>query len=291
MQTSLAVAFLIRIISFNIRYATNSPFKGEERWDVRKQYVLNELLFHSRLNQETFIGLQEVLHPQLQDISTGLNLNTGNEWAYIGVGRNDGKQSGEYSPIFYRPSIWELEENNTIWLSETPHIPSKGWDAASIRIVTIGLFKHRGNGKRVLALNTHLDDQGTKARKEGAKLILSQIREFLADGAISGVYLSGDFNSEENQEAYKEFTAPQSSVIDAQKMIKPNERYGNENTYTGFGFEGYPPSRLDYIMVGPKAEDSSTPWNIKGYGVLGSKFDNGVISSDHRVVIADLELK
>ena len=133
----------LRILTHNIRYATKSPFKGELPWDDRKQPLLNELRFNTR-NQDTFICLQEVLHNQLVDVLSGLNqesssssrsMPTNQQWDYIGVGRDDGHEAGEYSAIFYKPSIWQLKHWKSVWLSETPDKPSKSWDAASIRIL------------------------------------------------------------------------------------------------------------------------------------------------------------
>jgi hypothetical protein len=54
----------------------------------------------------------------------GLN-KTNDEWAYIGVGRDDGKEKGEYSPIIYRSRVWRVESWRTVWLSETPDRPGK----------------------------------------------------------------------------------------------------------------------------------------------------------------------
>jgi hypothetical protein len=133
----------LRILTHNIRYATSSPFKGELPWDDRKQPLLNELLFNTR-NQDAFICLQEVLHNQLVDVLSGLNQHSSTvpkrasetqQWEYIGVGRDDGHKAGEYSPIFYQPSVWQLRHWENVWLSKTPNKPSKGWDAASIRIL------------------------------------------------------------------------------------------------------------------------------------------------------------
>ncbi|WEW61182.1 hypothetical protein PRK78_006672 [Emydomyces testavorans] len=278
----------IRILTHNIRYATSSPFKGERPWPERKPLILNQLRFLTRHNAESFICLQEVLHVQLKDVLSGLNSH-GEEWAYIGVGRDDGKEAGEYSPIFYRPGIWKLEKWQTVWLSETPNVPSKGWDAGSIRIVTIGVFTHRESRKTVLAMCTHLDNQGTKSRYESAKLILRKIDEYLHGefkDRISGVFLAGDFNSEVNQEAYKVFTDATSPLIDTRDQLKPGDRYGNEITYTGFGYEGEPTARIDYILVGPRTE-AGFPWTVKGYAVLPNRFDDGVFNSDHRAVVAD----
>lgn len=88
----------IRLLTHNIRYATNSPFKGEEKWGIRKSRLINELSFNTAHCAESFICLQEVLHQQLVDILLGLNSKK-KAWAFVGVGRDDGLEAGEYSPI------------------------------------------------------------------------------------------------------------------------------------------------------------------------------------------------
>jgi len=93
------------------------------------------------------IALQEVLHGQLLNIHSLLNRNTPNKWAYIGVGRDDGKTRGEYSPIFYNTEIHELISWRYFWLSETPERPGRGWDAASVRICTVGRFGFKSPSK------------------------------------------------------------------------------------------------------------------------------------------------
>jgi endonuclease/exonuclease/phosphatase family metal-dependent hydrolase len=277
----------IRVLTHNIRYATSSPFKGERPWDERKQLLLNEFEYETRHCGETFVCLQEVLHNQLGDILAGLNRDTepeAPEWEYIGVGRDDGHEAGEYSPIIYRPSVWELLHWETVWLSKTPETPSKSWDAASIRIVTIGVFTHRVTRNTILAMNTHLDDQGSQSRFEAARIILGKISEYSQNKyakLISGIFLTGDFNSEENQEAYQELTK---SLLDAYKEIENSRRYGNHITWTGFGYEDDPASRIDYVLVVPGT------LTVIGYAVLGNRFDDGILCSDHRAVIVDLSL-
>ncbi|KAJ5611102.1 Endonuclease/exonuclease/phosphatase [Penicillium lagena] len=235
----------VRVLTHNIRYATPSPFKGERPWPERKQLLLTELQYHTRHCGETFICLQEVLHNQLVDVLSGLNQGTdpnAPEWAYIGVGRDDGLEAGEYSPIFYRPDIWSLQHWETMWLSETPKTPSKGWDAASIRIVTIGVFVHRASHRAVLAMNTHLDNEGSRARFESAHLIRRKIGEYRRSEMgrlIRGTFLAGDLNSEETEEAYIALTEP-GGLVDTFKSVDPAQRYGNQNTFTGFGYQEDP---------------------------------------------------
>lgn len=112
----------VRLMSWNIRMATTTPGTGEELWSVRRHKVASELNFETAGRPEALLCFQEVLHTQLLDLESDL----GEEWTRVGVGRDDGVNAGEFSPIFYRGSVWELEQNRTYWLSETPDVPSKG---------------------------------------------------------------------------------------------------------------------------------------------------------------------
>ncbi|CZR61409.1 related to endonuclease/exonuclease/phosphatase family protein [Phialocephala subalpina] len=276
----------IRIISHNIRYATESPFKGEERWPIRCPRLCSELVFNS-VQPTTFICLQEVLHSQLVDIIESLNESSSPDirWEYIGVGRDDGKQAGEYSPVIYRPSVWHLNWSETRWLSETPEIPSKGWDASCIRLVTVGNFTHVQTGRKVLVLSTHLDNDGFISRKESAKLILGGIETFSETNDASAVLLAGDFNSPPDDGAYQIMTSPDSIMEDIGSNVPKKKRHGNEMTFTSFGHVDNEPSRIDFIFSrkGDKVE-------YRTYAVLANRFDDGVYLSDHRACVADLVL-
>jgi endonuclease/exonuclease/phosphatase family metal-dependent hydrolase len=328
----------IRLLTHNIRYATTSPFKGEELWPIRAPRMLNELQFNTRHNPEAFICLQEVLHGQLVDIMTGLNpsstkedistlfshrqsqqpsyqpspdpalpsilvdtnpsnlesnITTTPEWSYIGVGRDDGKQAGEYSPIIYRPAVWQLLRFETIWLTETPWKPSKYPGAGSVRILTIGIFAHRRTRRRLVAMNTHLDDQSSPAREFAAKTIQAQVARFeaVAAAAAAGaekqqlpVFVAGDFNSETGEEAYSVMTAEAARTYDLRGRVAEAERYGDNNTFTGFGFDEL--KRIDFLFL-----DLSPVWKVDGYAVLDNKFEDGVYNSDHRAVVGDVTMQ
>lgn len=107
---------------------------GEVSWSTRRHFIADTILLH---NPDVFI-FQEVLHNQLQDLVYLL----GDDYAYVGVGRNDGDQKGEAVPVFWRRDRLRLrserqggvgEEGWThFWLSETPDVVgSVGWDAVS----------------------------------------------------------------------------------------------------------------------------------------------------------------
>ena len=290
----------VRILTKNIRYATTAPFKGEEKWEVRRPYLINELRFNAAYCDECFICLQEVLHQQIIDI--GSDLNKGDAWEYIGIGRDDGHQAGEYSPIFYRPSVWKLEGWDTVWLSRTPDKPSRSWDAASIRIVTIGLFKHYATGKRIIGMSTHLDDRGSRSRLEAAKIILQQIQKHLGPDPEKGlpIFLGGDFNSESDQEAYLEMTGDSSPMVDLRDLVSEDRQYGDTNTFSGFDSETRR-KRIDFIFVNGKAPNFSNPefdirrhpkppWMAQSYAVLQNRFEDGTYNSDHQAVVGDVQL-
>jgi hypothetical protein len=116
----------------------------ETPWSERRTNVIGGLELHAATHG--IIALQEVLHGQLVDILTTLNHDAPDKWRYIGVGRDDGKKAGEYSPIFYNTEIHELISWRYFWLSETPDRPGRGWDATSTRICTVGRFGFRSPG-------------------------------------------------------------------------------------------------------------------------------------------------
>lgn len=211
------------------------------------------------------------------------------EWSYVGVGRDDGKAAGEYSPIIYRTSVWRLKNSATIWLSPTPDVPSKGWDAGSIRILTIGYFRHKQTGAQVVAMNTHLDNVGTVSRENSARIITEEIRRCLDISAAQGhppaLFLAGDLNSTPEQEAYLYLTQPSSQVYDAKDDVDFEEQYGNRlSTFTDF-VDGHPDELLDHVFL-----DNGSAWTAKTYAILANRFDDGIIYSDHRPVVVDAEL-
>ncbi|KAF3195784.1 hypothetical protein TWF225_000164 [Orbilia oligospora] len=298
----------LRIISHNIRYATTSPFRGEEPWPTRLPLLISQLhhLTSATPSIPSIICLQEVLHSQLTDIITTLNSNLPPKlhWASIGLHRDDGHLSGEASPVLYQPTIFHPQTNNTTWLSPTPDKPSKGWDAACIRIITHGIFKHLPTDREIVFMSTHLDDRGSKSRFHAAEMIINIVSEYVKQGLP--VVLAGDFNSEVTQEAYKRLAEEDSGVVDVKNYVGWAETYGERHTYTGFGYEGESEKVIDFIFLngsvsrqvqqGENSEGETSvakkDWKVTGYVVMPNKFkDIGVFVSDHRAVVADLELQ
>ncbi|KAH6053288.1 hypothetical protein HBI54_029920 [Parastagonospora nodorum] len=273
-------ALPIRLLTHNIRYATTDPFDGEKPWTDRKPLIINEFKYNTLYNAESFICLQEVLNNQITDIMNGL----GPDWSYIGVGRDDGKTKGEYSPLIFRKAVWEVESWKTVWLNEDGSVGKKGWDAGSVRIVTVGHFKHIASKKKVLGLCTHFDNSGAVSRRESAKIVETLIKtESTRDGTAVPYFLGGDLNSETSDDAYQILNASNSTVRDAKELAAWN--YGDKYTFTGFDDEKVV---IDFVFLGPRSRGN---WEVKGYSVLPNRFDDGVYNSDHRAVVVDAVLK
>lgn len=175
----------IRVMTFNLRLDT--PSDGPDAWPHRKEMVAQTMRFH----RADFVGIQEGLPHQLEQLDEMLPY-----FDRIGVGRNTEDDPGEYSAIYYKKDRFELIENNTFWLSETPdEVASVGWDAALPRIVTWGKFRDLNSGKTFFVFNTHFDHIGETARAESASLILEKIDELAGN---SPVVVMGDFNTTED---------------------------------------------------------------------------------------------
>jgi len=157
----------ITCITYNIRYDNSND--GQNVWLNRKEKVVEVLKSHI----PDIICLQEVLNSQMLYLQNELS-----NYASLGVGRDDGKEKGEYSPVLFLKSEFELVKWKTIWLSHEPEIAgSKGWDAALPRIATFVLLSHKKTKKRLLVVSTHYDHIGKQARRESSLLIQSTIKQ------------------------------------------------------------------------------------------------------------------
>jgi endonuclease/exonuclease/phosphatase family metal-dependent hydrolase len=256
----------VSMMSYNIRF--DNPDDGVSRWDARKSQVYEVIADQN----PDFFGMQEALLHQCKDVEKALR-----SYRWIGVGREDGKNKGEFSPLFYQRKKWKLLESNTFWLSDTPDLPSKGWDAALPRIVTWGKFEEKKTGKIIYVFNTHFDHRGVEARIYSAGLIRQKIQE------IAGTHsflLSGDFNVNPSSQAYLTLTRPdeQLTVFDS-KLLSLSNPQGPRGTFSGFKVrENLPRDQIDYIFC-------SQDFDVSGFEVI-IKSRDGLYASDHFAVVA-----
>ena len=230
--------------TFNIRLQNDGDEKAGVGWSVRRDRVADYI----KRNHIDIVGMQEVLHQQLEDLLERLP-----EYDYVGVGRTDGATKGEYSPVFFRKDKFDALEKGNFWLSETPDVPgSVGWDAALERIASYAKLRDKATGKVFMAVNTHFDHVGVKARRESAKLIMRKIQEIVGK---QPAVVTGDFNVTEDDEAYKTMIGQQTNG----QMVKFNDAYHmtpnhTGTTYTWHNFCKIPPlecEKIDFIFITP----------------------------------------
>ncbi|NLC67406.1 MAG: endonuclease/exonuclease/phosphatase family protein [Clostridiaceae bacterium] len=185
---------LLRCMTFNI-CSGNAEKENDNSWKHRKEMVASIIRFH----RVDVAGLQEVLKNQLDDLSRLLP-----DYAWIGVGRDDGIEKGEFTPLFYLKNRLEVLESGHFWLSKTPDVPgSRSWDAVCRRILTWSKFRDRITEKVFFLFNTHFDHIGFNARRKSAHLLLRKIHEI---GEGLPVVVTGDFNCNERSETYSILT-------------------------------------------------------------------------------------
>lgn len=270
-ECSLVISQPIKVITFNIRIDLQSD--GKNAWDNRKENLVSLLKFH----KPDIFGLQEAQKHQIDFIEKSLP-----EYSWFGVGRDDGKDKGEFAAIFYRKDRFDTLSTSTFWCSETPDHPGLGWDAAYQRITTFGKFNDKLSGKTFYLFNTHLDNEGKVARVESAKLIKSKMKFYC--GNLPAILL-GDFNSIPNSDPYNIITSNSTNespfILRDSRLISRCKPYGPHGTFTGFEITAKPEDPIDFIFVRKGI-------SVRLHAVLSDSFD-GYLPSDHYPVMAEIE--
>ena len=232
--------------TYNIRNANKGDSIAGNGWGQRYPYIAQQIQF----NGFDIFGTQEGKYHQLEDLKAAMP-----NYDYIGVGRDDGAQKGEYAAIFYRTDKFELLDHGDFWLSTITDRPNKGWDAALPRICSWGKFRDKKSGYTFLFYNLHMDHRGVQARAESAKLILKKIQE-LPDKLP--VILTGDFNVDQNNESY--------ALLDNSGIMRDSYqiaefRYAPNGTFSGFHPDRKTESRIDHLFL-------TKEFVVKKYGIL-----------------------
>ena len=248
----------IKVMSFNVLVSQNDNVNN---WGQRKVAALN------MLNEEnpTILGLQEATLPQVNYLAENLP-----QYGWVGIGREDGLNSGEFMAIFYLKDEVELLDSGTFWLSETPDEPSMGWDAACKRTCTWTKLKMKKTGTEFAYLNTHLDHVGKQAQREGLALMVERCAQIVPQGMTA--FVTADFNATTDDPIFEPLKA---DMLDARETAPETDRRGTFN-----GFDNLQNVVIDHIFYrGAEA---------KTFRVL-DKFYGAPYISDHYPVVMTAE--
>jgi len=255
----------LRIATYNLRM--NNAGDGADAWPNRKEMVKNLVRYH---DFDVF-GTQEGFREQLKGVAEL------SEYAFVGRGRDDGKEAGEHSAIFYKKARLQLLQTGDFWLSQTPDRPGKGWDATCCnRICTWAQFKDVQTGQVFYFFSVHFDHEGVEARRQSGHLMVQKVKEIAKNAPVVCV---GDLNSTPDTEQVKIL---QAQFGDAHEITQ-RPAYGPVGTFQGFKLDAPLADRIDYIFV-------SRGSTVLSYAVLTDSM-RGHYPSDHFPVLAEVLLK
>ncbi len=249
----------IKVMSYNIRYGAAED--GTNSWKYRFGATLDMLMDQ----KPDVVGVQEALEDQLNLVD-----EFADNYDYVGVGREDGKKKGEHMAIFWNKKTIKLLKWGTFWLSETPEVPSKGWDSKHYRTATWALMKDKASGECFWVVNTHLDHRGPEARKNGLKLIIDRIQGINPKGYP--MVLMGDFNMKPDAPELKDLDACMKS---ARKVASFTDSH---QTFNGWGKAGSD-MVIDYIYYKGFA-------SCLEYQTVTKKYSDRKFISDHYPIFA-----
>ena len=252
------------IMSYNIRYDNNWDVKNS--WSIRKKKVIQILGQY----EPSIMGVQEGLLNQVQYIDSCLA-----NYDYVGVGREDGKERGEFCVIYFDTTRYVVSKHSTFWLSETPDTISVGWDAALERICTYGLFKDKKTADEFWVFNTHFDHMGSVARERSSGLILDRINE--VNHRSLPVILMGDFNSDPDSPPINKIRTEMSDAL----QLSLEKLQGPIGTFNGFDPDLPIERRIDYVFT--------RDVKVLSYIHVNDRMNNNRHISDHLPVMIKIQ--
>ena len=257
-----ALAQDLKIITYNVKISGDGLRSVEKRMPLIIETIKDHM-------PDSF-GLQEADKAWVEGIAAGLE-----DYAYIAKYRDDGIAEGESSAVFYLKDKYELIDSGFFWLSETPDVPSLGWDAACNRITSYAILKDKSTGFTYAHFNTHLDHVGGVAQAESVALIASKIAEIAPD---IPVVLTGDFNFDEGSYNYE--TLLKTGLKDSKFLAK---EYDDHSTYHGYHVVIPSTKPIDFVFVNGYCKEVKS-------SVIESDFTHHILASDHFPIIVELTL-
>lgn len=260
----------LKVMTFNIRF--DNPADGINAWPNRLPLVRDYLTSEF----PDIMGVQEALHHQVIDLEKMLP-----GYAWVGTGRDDGCQGGEFSPLFFNQKVFELLNHGQFWLSETPEVPgSIGPGAMLPRIATWAQLKIKSSGKEIFVFNTHFCHVSDEARWLSAQIMAERMTQIAGEKPL---IVTGDFNINIESETYKKTAAlflKKNNLYNASET-EPTFVNFDQGTFNGFGSVDNQPF-IDFIFA-------NSHFQLISSSIDRVKSDSLFIS-DHWPVVSNLKL-
>lgn len=244
----------LKILGFNVQCGGNR----EER--------LPRVMAIIREKDPDIIGFQEVV-PKWMTLLEPLT----EQYGYILQYRHESSVEG--TPLFYKKALFELVEEKHFWLSETPQLPSKGWNADYYRVCSYAALKHKATGKVLYFYNTHFDWVGCGPR-ESAQLIIRRAESH----GDAPVFCTADFNFAPRSAGWHSM---RSWFFDVREEIAPENKQATLHSYEERG--EVESCIIDYCFYHGKGVQPTA------YEVVNRKLEGGY-ASDHHPVYYEFEV-
>ncbi len=253
----------LKIFTFNLRCVSQDD--GINIFFNRTDRILEVIKHHD----PSLIGFQEVtdaMKAWLDEALAPLG------YTVVGCGREKSYR-GESTCIAFKRAEFSLIALETRWLSATPLVPGSRYAADQSfcpRVYTAATLKHQDADEPFIMLNTHLDHQGSEARKLGALDII----RYLSERPLSCI-ITGDMNALPDTPeicAFTSYSLHGSPMIDATATLGGTfHDYGNLSPAEA--------QKIDYIFTDLPCDPSAS-------FIIEDEPIEGIYISDHNPVCA-----
>lgn len=252
-----------RVMSFNVRCASDPEGSVKNR-----SKIVNAII--DQYAPDSF-GVQEATLFWLGRLDAAL----GDKYERVGQPRDKYGPYSEYSAVYYLKDKYNLIDEGTIWLSETPEEKyTKSFDSACYRIATWAVLENKETGERYTHLNTHLDHVLEETRVGQIKVLIEKFKELEKE---TTVICTGDFNTYKDGGVYAEMCA----VADDVRLTAENTEDGI--TFHKYGtIEEHEKGAIDFIFTTKGVK-------VETYKIIRNTAKD-MYPSDHYPLIADVIL-
>ena len=252
----------MKVASYNVRLPAAADVATGNDWDIRKEHVAALMIRHDF----DIVGIQEPYQITIDDLDILME-------DYDKITAPYATRS--FLAIYFKKELFEVLDSGMFWLSETPDIPSEGWDSDEKRVCHWAKFKEKETAKEFYFFNTHFYHKLVTARKNSGPLVVRKIEEIADDVPVIFV---GDLNSSPTTSQIERIKVLLNDVAD----VTETPRSGPENTgFPGGVFEGEPHTRIDYIFV-------SKDIKVLDYTVHDDKYGDDRYPSDHLPISSNI---